>query len=350
MNYSIRFGLLLMIAVLVACSSPPGGEPTASAPTPDQAAGSSTPKSDGLPTPTAETQSVPHLASRETRRTTQFGAAPDRDLFRLTKELVPGSGDIPRTVPRATTEFEVGRTDTFWLMDLANTQAYQSTFELVLVTPHAYWYVEEGLTVKRSAIERSAFRFEADIYPTVTRVFGNEWSPGIDNDPRLSILNARLNGVGGYFSSTDEYPTAVRPRSNERETIYINALNVPPGTAGYDEVLAHEFQHAVHWNADASEDTWVNEGLAELSTSIALGAPISIRQFLRGPPTSLVNWPVSSLGGLANYGASSLFMHFLTEHYGGRSDLRSLLAQPEDGIGTKRFVGKVQFGSLDRAR
>ena len=331
MNHSIRFGLLLTIAVLVACSSPPGGETTASAPTPDQA-GSSTPKSAGLPTATAETQSVPHLASRETRRTTQFGAAPDRDLFRLTKELVPGSGDIPRTVPRATTEFEVGRTDTFWLMDLANTQAYQSTFELVFITPHAYWYLEDGLTVSRSAIERSAFRFEEDIYPAVTRVFGNEWSPGIDNDPRLSILNARLNGVGGYFSSTDEYPTAVRPRSNERETIYINALNVPPGTAGYDEVLAHEFQHAVHWNADASEDTWVNEGLAELSTSIALGASISIRQFLRGPPTSLVNWPVSSLGGLANYGASSLFMHFLTEHYGGRSDLRSLLAQPEDGI------------------
>ncbi len=331
MNYFIRSGLFLMIAGLVACSSPPGGEPTATVPTPDQA-GSTTPNSDGLATPIAEPQSAPHLASRETRRTTQFGAAPDRDLFRLTKELVPGSGDIPRTVPGDTPEFKAGRTDEFWLMDLANTKAYQSTFELVLVTPHAYWYVEEGLTVRLSAIERSAFRFEEDIYPAVTQIFGNEWTPGIDNDPRLSILNAKLNGVGGYFSSTDEYPTAVRPRSNQRETIYVNALGVLPGSANYDEVLAHELQHAVHWNADASEDTWVNEGLSELSTSIALGATVSIRQFLRGPPTSLVNWPVSSLGRLANYGASSLFMHFLTEHYGGRSGLKSLLPQPEDGI------------------
>ena len=250
----------------------------------------------------------------------------------MTRELVPGSEVVPRTVPEDAAGFEAGRTDTFWLMDLADTRAYQSAFELVLITPHAYWYVEEGLAISNSAIERSAFRFEEDIYPAVTQVFGEEWSPGIDNDPHLTILNASLNGVGGYFSSTDEYPAAVRPRSNQRETIYINALGVPPGGPNYDEVLAHELQHAVHWNADASEDTWINEGLAELSTSIALGTSFSIRRFLRGPPISLVNWPVSSLGGLGNYGASSLFMHFLTEHYGGRSDLKLLLAQPEDSI------------------
>jgi len=231
-------------------------------------------------------------------------------------------------------------------MDLSTTKAYQSAFNLVLVTPHAYWYVEEGLAVRQSAIESSAFKFEEDIYPAVTQIFGSEWSPGIDNDPRLTILNARLNGVGGYFSSTDEYPTAVRPRSNQRETIYINAVGVPPGTANYAEVLAHELQHAVHWNADASEDTWVNEGLAELSTSMVLGTPVSIRRFLRGPPTSLVNWPVASLGGLTNYGASSLFMHFLTEHYGGRSDLRSLLAQPKDSIaGIDAYLAELGYDS-----
>ncbi len=329
--------LFLMIAGLVACSGsstvdptaspgPTSAGPTASAPTPVRV-DSSTPTPDSLPTPTVESQSVPHLASGGTEGSRQFVDAPDRDLFRLTRELVPGSGDIPRTVSRDSEEFKAGRTDTFWLMDLANTRAYQSKFELVLVTPHAYWYVEEGLRLRNSEIERSAARFEDVVYPAVTQVFGNEWSPGIDNDPHLSILNAKLIGVGGYFSSTDEYPVGVRPRSNQRETIYINALNVPPGGANYDEVLAHELQHAIHWNADASEDTWVNEGLAELSTSIALGSLFSIRQFLRGPPTSLVNWPVSSLGGITNYGASSLFMHFLTEHYGGRSNLRSLLAQ-----------------------
>ena len=355
MNRFIRSGLFLVLAGLVACSGSPGAEPTPATPTADPTP-SSTPTPDPAPSsisipdrppiPTAAPQSAAHVASGENQKTTQFGAAPDRDLFRLTKELVPGSGEIPRTVPGVTAEFKAGRTDTFWLMDLANTQAYQSVFELVLVTPHAYWYVEESLTVGLSAIERSALRFEEEIYPAVTRVFGSEWIPGIDNDPHLTILNARLNGVGGYFSSTDEYPTAVRRRSNQRETIYVNALAVIPGSANYDQVLAHELQHAVHWNADASEDTWVNEGLAELSTSITLGAPVSIRQFLRGPPTSLVHWPVSSLGGLANYGVASLFMHFLTEHYGGRSNLRSLLAQPEDGIaGIDEYLKELGYES-----
>ncbi|MEE8465906.1 MAG: hypothetical protein V3S68_05460, partial [Dehalococcoidia bacterium] len=141
----------------------------------------------------------------------------------MTKELVPGSGDIPRTVPVDPAGIKTGRTETFWLMDLADTKAYQSAFKLVLITPHAYWYVEEGLIVSRSAIEQSAIRFEQDIYPAVTQVFGQEWSPGIDDDLHITILNARLIGVGGYFSSTDEYPTAIRPRSNQRETIYVNA-------------------------------------------------------------------------------------------------------------------------------
>ena len=171
-------------------------------------------------------------------------------------------------------------------------------------------------------------------------------NPGIDNDPRLNILNAKLRGVAGYFSSTDEYPTGVRPRSNQREIIYINAHNVPPGGANYDQVLAHELQHAIHWNADNSEDTWVNEGLAELSSSIALNSSFSIRVFLRGAPISLINWPTSALGGIANYGAASLFIHFLTEHYGGRDDLRALLAQPEDSIaGIDGYLKTLGFDS-----
>jgi hypothetical protein len=119
---------------------------------------------------------------------------------------------------------------------------------------------------------------------------------------------------------------------------------VPPGGVNYDQVLAHELQHAIHWNADASEDTWINEGLAELSSSIALSSSFSIRQFLRSEPISLTNWPTSSVGGIANYVAASLFMHFLTEHFGGRSDLKALLAQPEDSIaGIDAYLDEIGY-------
>lgn len=283
----------------------------------------------------------------------QFPNAPDRDLFRLTKELVSGTSDIPKVISSETTGYEVGRTDKFWLVDLDKQETYKSEFTLVLITPHAYWYVEKGLGFNLQEIKTSAHVFEENIYPVVTAIFGSEWTPGIDNDPHLNILNASLSGIAGYYSSTDEYPTSVRPKSNQREMIYINALDVPPGSANYDQVLAHELQHAIHWYADDSEDTWINEGLAELSSSIALNSTFSINQFLRASPISLINWPTSSVGSIAYYGASSLFMHYLSENYGGIYGIKALVTQKEDSIAgidayLSEFGYAVQFEDVFR--
>ena len=351
MKRLFSLGLLLFLAGLAACSGDTGIDPTVSTPTLDpteKPAGTKSPEPNSSATATSESPpkvlQAPEEIESKVEKVKQFVDAPDRDLFRLTRELVPGSGDLSRTIAGDATEHLVGSTETFWLVDLAETESYQSEFELVFVSPHAYWYVEIGLQISLSGIKNSASRFEEDIYPAVTRVFGSEWTPGVDKDPRLNILNARLNSVAGYFSSTDEYPVAVRPQSNQREIIYMNTFNVPPGRANYDQVLSHELQHAIHWNADASEDTWVNEGLAELSSSIALSSTFSVRRFLRGAPISLVNWPTASVGGIANYGAASLFMHFLTEHFGGRDDLRALLAQPEDNIaGIDRYLEELGY-------
>lgn len=278
-----------------------------------------------------------------TLKTRQFDDPPNLDLFRVTKQLVPGGGYTTRTV-EGHDELQVGHTEIFWLIDLKETKSYRSQFTLKLITSHAYWYVEDGLDINYEGLLRSAAHFEDHIYPNVTRVFGTEWIPGVDNDPRLNVLNAQLTGVAGYFSSTDEYPVQVRPRSNESESIYINALDIAPGSDAYHLVLSHELQHAIHWNADSSEDTWINEGLSELSSSISLGSTLSIPHFLLGGPVSLTNWPTSPENSMNYYGATSLFMHFLTEHYGGRTDLRGLLAQPEDGIiGVNKYLEELGY-------
>ena len=151
MSVFTRFSLFLVIAVLVACSTQPEAVPTAPPPTPEQTK-TSTPESTVRPAPTTEPQSAALAAPGATKRTKLFIAAPDRDLFRLTRELVPGSGDIPRTVIGDTADYLFGRVDTFWLVALAETEAYQSTFELALVTPNAYWYVEEALKVSLSGL------------------------------------------------------------------------------------------------------------------------------------------------------------------------------------------------------
>jgi len=259
--------------------------------------------------------------------------APERDLFRLTDELLPsdqtGSGPVLSLDP---VPYAEGRKDTFWLINLPELEIYQSEFELRHITPHAYWYFEEGQSASQGDIERAAAVFEEQVYPRVTSAFGQEWTPGIDNDPHLNILNAKLMGVGGYYSSADQFPTRVNKFSNQREIIYINSSAIRVGTSLYTETLAHELQHAIHWNADPSEDTWVNEGLSELAVTVA-GSDQTFRSRFAFPrPTSLVHWPLSPFGSGASYQASSLFMHYLSEHYGDRNDLTGLLRQPEDGI------------------
>ena len=267
---------------------------------------------------------------------TKQPAAPDRDMFQLAYELLlpPGHPKVASVVNEEAVSYSPGRVDQFHLVDLETEKKYQSSFELRHVSPRAYWYVEEGMRVDQGDIERAALEFEEVIYPRVTGYFGTEWTPGVDNDPHLTIVHGHIRGAGGYFSSTDEYPSAIRPHSNQREMIYINSRYLAVGSGAYYQVLAHELNHAVMWNHDPSEDTWVSEGMAELSVTVAGYQADGIRHFLRRPFVSLVHWPLdgSSIG--AHYGGASLFMHYLYEHYSGpdRSGMRNLLAETGDNV------------------
>ena len=261
-----------------------------------------------------------------------FPTPPERDLYRLARELIPGVGEVRRVEGTPAPALDAGHRQSFELVDLAKLERYSSEFELRLVTPNAYWFIEDGLEVRQRDIEQSAVEFEDATYPRITEAFGAEWKPGVDGDPRLYILNAALKGVGGYYSPEDEYPKEIRPASNEIEAVYINVSYLPLGTPEYAQVLAHELQHAVHWNADPSEDSWVNEGLSELAVTIA-GLPEYGRlAYQRSAPVSLTVWPPAIEDTGPNYGAASSFMHYMTEHYGGRADLRPLLSQQADSI------------------
>ena len=261
-----------------------------------------------------------------------FPAPPERDLYRLARELIPGLGEIRPREPGPAPTLIVGHRQPFELVDLEKLERYISDFDLRLVTPHAYWFVEDGLHIEQEDLERSADIFENTTYPQITEIFGTEWTPGVDGDPHLYILNASLALVGGYYSPSDEYPREIRPVSNEIEAVYINVRYISPGTGIYNQVLAHELQHAVHWNADPTEETWFNEGLSELAVTLAGYEEMSVHVFRRSGPTSLTIWPPGDVGGAENYGAASLFMHYFTEHFGGLEDLRPFLSVQADGI------------------
>ena len=285
-----------------------------------------------VPSPTAaEPAAIP---------TDELSQAPDRDLYDLARALVLKTAEpVPIMANPRPVSYEEGRQDTFWLADLDDLAAYTRRATLELVSSHAYWYVEEGRRVSRRDLERAARVFEEEIYPRVTAAFGTEWSPGVDNDPHLTILHAHLRGASGYFSTIDEYPKEVHQHSNEREMVYIDIGSLAVGTREYLSVLSHELQHAVHWNGDRTEESWINEGLSEVASSVAGYKPANLSAFLSFPNVSLVNWP----DHLAPYyGASFLFFDYLVSHYGNRDDLSALVREPADDIqGLNSYLARL---------
>ena len=161
--------------------------------------------------------------------------------------------------------------------------------------------------------------------------FGSEWSPGIDDDVHLTILNAvgLGNSVGGYFSAEDEYPTSVNPYSNEREMFYVSLDSSIPGSTDYNSTLAHEFQHTIYWHEHPVDLSWTNEGMSVLAQHIN-GYPVDgfDAAFMQTPDTQLNDWTDDLNTAAAHYGEGYLFMDYFAEHYGGNSILKELLSDP----------------------
>lgn len=258
----------------------------------------------------------------------------DRDLFSLYKRLVAKNSvkitdDPPLDVPHV----QIGDVEFFWVSDLDDNSMHKARAELLFISEHAYWYFDKNKIAPRiEDVEAIAQTFEASIYPSVTASFGNEWTPGIDKDPHIYILHVGLNGVSGYYSSSDEYPTRIYRYSNEHEMIYLDSYKILLGSSEYFGLLAHELQHAVHWAQDPSEETWVNEGLSEVAKKIA-GYPLNfLSSFEDHHSVSLIYWPADSSSPLPHYGASSLFIEYLAQRFGSHSDLKLLVQSQEDGI------------------
>ncbi|HLE82363.1 MAG TPA: hypothetical protein VJA25_13980, partial [Dehalococcoidia bacterium] len=148
----------------------------------------------------------------------------------------------------------------------------------------------KGMTVEQGALENSANKFEADIYPTDVRFFGDTIAGGFDGDPHLTILTTSFKGAAGYYSSPDEYPKVVHSYSNQRLMLYINGNSLRPGSVSFNSVVSHELQHAIHWHADPNEESWVNEGLSVLAEDLNGFRPAMARVFEQGPEIQLTLW------------------------------------------------------------
>ena len=330
------------LAVWLQISAPPPtatGTPVAAIVT-DTPAAHSVKTATAAPSPsaapaTATPVAVPATPTAPDTATLLAADIPIRDLRALASRLKYGGAKLPEIANATPPVFAVGDSRTFWIADDSSgtPNQFQSDAVLKYITPHTYWWVQKGYTVDAGALKKSAERFETQTYPTNREFFGSEWTPGVDNDVHLSIFLGNVPGVGGYYASLNEFVPEVNPYSNAMEIFFINLAALQPGNNRFDGVLAHEFQHMIHWHQDRNEETWVNEGLSELATALNGMDPGNARNlYLAKPDLQLDGWGDTPSDSLPNYGASYLFMQYFLDRF-GEDLLKAVVANPKNGIG-----------------
>ena len=248
-------------------------------------------------------------------------------------------------------EYEVGAERDFWVSQsqAGNTQI---TAVLAAKSEHGYMWVQrefyagaapaapEGGFVTQGEAETGLQKWDV-IYDTNRSYFGTEpnpaspaknLAPGLpanwrdaDCDRRVHILNFPIDvGSGasytaGYFSSEHEYPNGdgehESPFSNEAEMFFMNSLFLDVGDDDYAGVLAHEFFHMIQFGNDYNEETWVNEGMADVAAAVNGFADVvqgHIDSYEAAPDNHLFDWG----SGLEDYGQAFLFFDYLFNHYG----------------------------------
>jgi immune inhibitor A len=262
------------------------------------------------------------------------GDPPAGDLVEQAERL-KGIVNIPRVTADHAAPVPVGTAASFYISNEDTKKTSSITAVMRYATPHVYFWVDQGASANNGDIRTLVDKFEKSIYPTDREFFGTEWTPGVDGDPHLYILYAKGlgNSVAGYFSSVDEFSRLANPFSNQHEMFYINADAQKLSDNYTLTVLAHEFQHMIHWYGDPNEDGWINEGFSELAVLLNgfnLGGFDLI--YAQNTDLQLNTWPdPSDTDTASHYGASFLFLDYFLNRFGSDAT-KALVHNPENGL------------------
>lgn len=305
-------------------TSTPTSRPTATATETGQSA------TEVTPTEVKPTKDPAPITGDSTSDAIAAAVLSPRDRYDLAARLL-NVDQIPEvSVPE--NGYQVGDTLQFWVDNDLLDGVLEVTAELVYAGPHVYMWVEQGASYDAASLVFAAEHFEQSIYPTTRAYFGSEPLPGIDGDPRLHILHSisMSPGVAGYFYSPSEYPSSIVQYSNEKEMFFINISNTPPESIYYNRVLAHEFQHMIHWNIDSNESSWLNEGMSELSAFLnGNGQSTFTSYFVSDPDIQLTDWPEENTP--PHYGGAFLFVTYFLDRF-GQEAMQTLASHPENGL------------------
>ncbi|HYC30980.1 MAG TPA: hypothetical protein VEB59_01765 [Gemmatimonadales bacterium] len=230
-------------------------------------------------------------------------------------------------------------------------------------------------------LQQVATLFDNHLYPIDTSAFGRE--SDIDaNEVVIVLLTPRINALSGdcntseslilgYFFGLDLLPSEAN--SNAGEIFYglvpdpDNATCTVPRDYAIEQLPAafiHEFQHMISFNqhvlvagAQATEDTWLNEGLSHYAEELGgrlvpdeecpafdncetqfIGPNITnAYRYLVDPEAHFLVEPGNGQGELEERGANWLFVRWLVDHFATE--------QPAGNDLTRRLVRTANRGS-----
>lgn len=283
---------------------------------------------------------------------TEALADPDTTLRILSEAEVPindpadiarrleGKENIPPTLAAPESPLQIGDQQEFWVTNADSNDTFKVNAILGYITEHSYFWLEDGIEYDKDELRDLAETFENQIYPTDREFFGTEWTPGVDSDPHLYILytTGLGNGIAGYFSSNDSYNPLLQEYSNGHEMFVLNADNITLREEFTYGVLAHEFQHMIHWYRDRNETSWLNEGFSDLAMFLN-GYDIGGHDYLyaSNPDLQLNDWPNDPDKTSPHYGASFLFMTYFLDRF-GEVATQALVADKLNGMESIDFV------------
>jgi hypothetical protein len=302
-----------------------------------------TPPSAAAPSLTPESPAPPVFdAAEETLNTLRSALVPVNDPVELARRL-GGVTDIPAAIPDTQAPYRLGERKTFNAMNQDTTQRFKVETVLRAVNDAAYFWIEDGVPYDQGDLDRLMDAFANQIVPTNREFFGSEWTPGIDLDPRLHIVYARnLGSIAGVFSASDSYPPQVREDSNAHDMFFISADTTLLDQSFTYGVLAHEFQHMIHWYRDRNEESWVNEGFSELAAFLN-GHDIGGFDYVFSldPDIQLTDWPVDHDATIPHYGAAFLYLAYYLDRFGEEAT-KALVSHPENGMdGVDVVLGEI---------
>lgn len=184
------------------------------------------------------------------------------------------------------------------------------------------------------------------IYQIATEVFGSP--PDKDGDPRIYILISELGEFRGHhFDGFFRYIDQTNEKgSNQLDMLYVDAHD--PSSEYHIGVLAHEFQHLIHWRYDPEEEGWANEALSEVCMILCgyYTDKRHVETFLKHPDRALV----TTAHGATSYGACLLWATYIYDRLGPEF-LGRWVGEPAHGVkgfedALKHMAYKDTFNTL----